>query len=51
MRLWLILAVVATFFCGCKSVSHPDKAKTVKSDQDIRANVPTGEGPPFGPPP
>jgi hypothetical protein len=51
MRLWIVLAIVATFLCGCRSMSHSDKARTVKADQDIRANVPTGEGPPFGPPP
>ena len=51
MRHWLILAVLVSFFCGCKSVSHSDKEKPVKADQDIRANIPSGEAPPFGPPP
>ncbi len=48
MRRWLFLVALAIFLSGCKSMTHPDK---VKPDKDIRSNVPTGEGPPFGTPP
>ena len=47
MRRWLVLAVVASFFCGCKSMSHPI-AKTVKADQDIRRTSRTERPPPSG---
>jgi hypothetical protein len=48
MRPWLILAAVAIILSGCRSITHPER---VKPQQDIQSTVPSGEGPPFGPPP
>jgi hypothetical protein len=48
MRRRLLFAVLALFFCGCQSITHPKK---VKPQQEIHTNIPSGEAPPFGPPP
>ncbi len=48
MRQWLILAVLAIFLSGCKSMSHSGREKP---QQDITSSVPNGETAPFGPPP
>ena len=43
MRRWLIFAILAAFFSGCKAMTHPDRDRPVKADQDIHAEVPSGE--------
>ena len=47
MRRWLLLAVLAVFFSGCQSITHPPQKKT--PEPAFGSNVPNGETAPFGP--
>jgi hypothetical protein len=47
MRRWFLLAVLAVFFSGCQSITHPPQAK--KAEPAFAPNVPNGEASPFGP--
>jgi hypothetical protein len=46
MRRWLLLAVLAYFFSGCQSITHPPQQK--KAEPEFRSAVPNGEASPFG---
>ena len=45
MRRWLILAALALFVCGCKSMAHPVKEK--QEERQEQPSVPNGEASPF----
>jgi PBP1b-binding outer membrane lipoprotein LpoB len=45
MRRWLMLAALALFVCGCKSISHPAREKQEEPKEQI--SVPNGEASPF----